>query len=71
MIVCCCRSISDKDFSDELSLFARLIQGDHKCGRCLEIQDVPHESRETHNPEGSTGRREKLGQSTGPSILIL
>lgn len=34
MIVCTCRCISSKDYSNEEALKARILQNDFKCGLC-------------------------------------
>jgi hypothetical protein len=36
MVVCSCRNIRDSQYNSIEELMARIMEGDHCCGRCLE-----------------------------------
>lgn len=50
MVVCICRSISDRDFQDPQELQQRLQESDVQCGCCLtESEDGPLKSHTETN----------------------
>jgi len=49
MVICICRKICESDFDDRETLIQRVMQDDHKCGKCKK-QFTEEECEGCQNP---------------------